>query len=63
LKPNTLLGAQVRNRTIIGVSYWFPHAGNVTSALLLDYDGQTFENFTPALPKQARVAVHGLISF
>ena len=63
LKPNTLLGTQVRTRTIVGVSYWFPHQGNVTSALLIDYDGQTFENFTPALPKQSRVAVHGLISF
>ena len=63
LKPNTLLGAEVRNRTIFGVSYWFPHQGTVTSALLLDYDGQTFENFSPALPRQARVAVHGLISF
>ena len=63
LKPNTALGAQVRNRTIVGVAYWFPHEGNVTSALLLDYDGQTFENFTPALSKQQRIAVHGLISF
>ena len=63
LKPNTLLGAQVRNRTIVGVSYWFPHQGSVSSALLLDYDGQTFENVRPAQPRQSKVAVHGLISF
>jgi hypothetical protein len=63
LKPNTLVGAQVRNRTIVGVAYWFPHQGDVSSALLLDYDGQTFDGFTPALPKQSKLAVHGLIRF
>jgi hypothetical protein len=45
------------------VAYWFPHEGNVASAMLLDYDAQTFDNFTPSLPKQSRVAIHGLISF
>jgi len=63
LKPNTSLGNQVRNRTIVGVAYWFPHQGSVSSALLLDYDSQKFDNFVPALPKQTKVAVHGLISF
>jgi hypothetical protein len=63
LQPNTSLSSQTRNRTIVGVAYWFPHQGSVSSAVLLDYDGQTFDNFTPALPKQTRVAIHGLISF
>jgi hypothetical protein len=63
LKPNTALDAQTRNRTILGLAYWFPHQGSVSSAMMLDYDGQTFDNFTPALPKQSRLAVHGLISF
>jgi hypothetical protein len=63
LKPNTSLGNQVRNRTIVGVAYWFPHQGSVASALLLDYDSQKFDNFAPALPKATKVAVHGLISF
>jgi hypothetical protein len=63
LKPNTAFDSQVRNRTILGVAYWFPHEGSVSAALLLDYDGQTFDNFTPALPKQSKVAIHGLISF
>ena len=63
LEPNDALESQVRNRTILGVSYWFPHQGNVATALLLDYDGQTFENFTPAQPKQTRIALHGLINF
>ena len=63
LKPNDTFPNQTRSRTIVGVAYWFPHQGNVSSAMLLDYDGQTFDNFTPALPKQARVAIHGLINF
>ena len=63
LKPNKTFDNQVRNRTIAGVAYWFPHQGNVASALLLDYDGQTFDNFAPAISKQARIAVHGLIQF
>ena len=63
LRPNAALDAQVRNRTILGLAYWFPHQGSVSSAMMLDYDGQTFDNFTPALPKQSRIAVHGLISF
>ena len=63
LKPDTGLDSQVRTRTILGVAYWFPHQGSVSSALLLDYDGQTFDNFVPALPKQQKIAVHALISF
>jgi hypothetical protein len=63
LKPNTAFDSQVRHRMILGGAYWFPHQGAVSSAILLDYDGQTFDNFTPSQPKQARVAVHGLISF
>lgn len=63
LQPNTTFSSQTRNRTIVGVAYWFPHQGSVSSAMLLDYDGQTFDNFLPALPKQSRIGVHGLISF
>jgi hypothetical protein len=63
MKPNTLVDTQERNRTILGVSYWFPHQGSVSTALLLDYDGQTFQNFTPALPAQKKIAVHALLSF
>jgi hypothetical protein len=63
LKPNKTFSSQERNRTIAGVAYWFPHQGNVASALLIDYDGQTFDNFAPAISKLARVGVHGLIQF
>ena len=63
LRPNTDFDTQLRKRTILGVAYWFPHQGNVAAALLLDYDGQTFDDFTPALPAQKKTAVHALISF
>jgi hypothetical protein len=62
LQPNTV-AASNRTRTIVGGAYWFPHQGNVSSALLLDYDGQTFHDFAPAQPAQKRIAVHGLINF
>ncbi len=63
MTPNTRLGAQVRARTIVGIAYWFPMQGAVSSALLLDYDSQTFESFVPGQPRQTRMAVHGLIGF
>ena len=63
LMPDTRFENQVRNRTIAGVAYWFPHQGNVSSALLFDYDGQTFDHFVPAQPKNSKVAVHALINF
>jgi hypothetical protein len=63
LTPDTRFTSQTRPRTILGIAYWFRELGSVQSALLLDYDGQTFNSFTPAQPAQKRVALHGLISF
>ena len=63
LKPNTDIDAMMRQRTIAGVSYWFPLQGSVTAAILLDYDDATFENHTPARPRESRIAVHGLVNF
>jgi hypothetical protein len=63
MEPDTRFATQVRKRTIAGVAYWFPHQGNVSGALLLDYDGQTFDNFAPALPAQKKIALHALINF
>jgi hypothetical protein len=55
---------QSHARTIVGFSYWFPHpGGSATAALLLDYEGVTFQNTTPAQPKQNKIAIHGLINF
>ena len=62
LQPNAL-GPADRTRTILGLAYWFPHQGTVSTSLMLDYDGQTFNNFTPAQPAQKRIAVHGLVNF
>jgi hypothetical protein len=56
-------GNGVNKRTIAGVSYWFPHQGNVSSALLFDVDNTSFDGFTPAKPTQQRLAVHALIAF
>jgi len=58
---STLLKDQHQNRTIFGVSYWFPHLGNVSTAILLDYDAQSFDNITT--PETKTVAVHGLLNF
>ena len=44
------------------MAYWFPHQRDISTALMLDYDGQTFDNFTPA-PAQKRIALHALVSF
>jgi hypothetical protein len=63
LEPNTAIASQAKNRTIVGVAYWFPHQGAVMSAVLLDYDGQTFRNFLPAQATQSKLAVHGLVRF
>jgi phosphate-selective porin O/P len=59
--PQTPFRDQHQNRTIVGVAYWFPHQGNVSTAIMLDYDGQSFDNLTAA-PTKA-VFVHGLINF
>jgi len=63
MTPDDSRDNETRDRTIAGVAYWFPHQGSVSSALMLDYDGQTFHDFAPALPKQQRVAVHALVNF
>ena len=52
---------QQQNRRIFGVSYWLPHEGNVSTAILVDYDGQGFDNITTA-PTRG-IAIHGLLNF
>jgi hypothetical protein len=63
LVPDERTDNQSRSRTIVGVAYWFKQQGAVTSVLMLDYDGQTFSNFVPALPDQKKIAVHAQITF
>ena len=57
----TRFNDQQQNRTIAGVSYWFPHQGNVSTAIMLDYDGQSFNNITTAPVKV--ISLHGLLNF
>jgi len=59
-KANT---SQKRTRFIGGIAYWFPHQGNVSTALLLDYDDAKFDNFTPSQPEQKKIALHALVNF
>jgi hypothetical protein len=59
--PLTELAEQHQNRTIAGVAYWFPHQGAVSTAIMIDYDGQSFDNIT-APPAKAWF-VHGLVNF
>ena len=61
--PNQAVKSQVRERTIAGLAYWFPHQGNVSTALMLDYDNATFDGFSPSQPTQKRLAVHALVNF
>lgn len=63
LEPNTSAPSQLRTRSIFGGAYWFPHQGNVSTALLLDVDTAKFEGFATPQPTQRRIAVHALVNF
>ena len=54
---------EARPRTILGLAYWFPHSGNMQCTLMLDYDGQTFNNFPTAQLSQRKIAIHGQILY
>jgi hypothetical protein len=61
--PNRTVSNRVRERTIGGIAYWFPHQGTVSTALMLDVDNATFDGFSPAQLTQRRIAVHALVNF
>jgi hypothetical protein len=61
LTPDTAFAPQKQKRLITGVAYWFPHQGNVATALMVDYDGQIFDNI--ATPPNKSVVVHALVNF
>jgi hypothetical protein len=50
-------------RTIAGLSFWFPKQGSVSAALLLDYEQVKYSDWAPAKATQERVFLHSLISF
>jgi hypothetical protein len=51
------------DRTIAGASYWFPHQGNVSTVLLLDYEQVNYDDFAAVRPDEKRIAVHMLVNF
>jgi len=63
MTPDSSVESRTRTRAIAGIAFWFPHQGTVTSALLVDYDGQTFHNYATPQPKQERIAIHALVNF
>jgi len=66
LQPDKNVSGQKKKRTIAGVSYWFPHQGNVSTALLFDVDNLKFDGYSttnPAFATQRRYAVHALVNF
>jgi hypothetical protein len=56
---------QHRKRTIVGLAYWFPHQGTVSTAAMLDFEQVKVNGATPpAIPAtQQRIAVHMLLNF
>jgi hypothetical protein len=64
LIPNKDVTSQVRQRVIAGVAYWFPHQGNVSTALMFDMDRVKFDGFAATqLPWQRNLALHALVNF
>lgn len=53
----------LNQRTIGGVSYWFPKQGSVSAALLLDVETVKFTDWVTAKPTQQKIFLHTLISF
>ena len=62
IEPDKSLDAR-RNRTIVGVSYWFPHQGAIATALLFDFENVANKDFAPVRPDERRFAVHALVNF
>ena len=53
-----------RNRTIAGVAYWFPHQGNVATALLFDFEQVDNDRYVnPVRADEKRWTVHMLVNF
>ena len=53
----------VRGRLITGVAYWFPHVGNVTTAVMFDFENVTNDDFVPVRPDERRYAIRMLVNF
>ena len=62
LEPDTSLDA-IKTRTLVGVAYWFPLQGSVTTTLLFDVEQVDYDRFAPARPTERRFALHALVNF
>jgi hypothetical protein len=62
LEPDTALDA-TKSRTLLGIAYWFPLQGNVTTTLLFDVEQVNYDDFAPARPRERRFALHALVNF
>jgi hypothetical protein len=62
LEPNKDASG-TRNRSLVGIAYWFPHQGTVSTALLLDFEQVKFNDFATPQPTQNRLALHALVNF
>ena len=51
------------DRTIAGISYWFPRQGTVSTVLLLDYEQVNNDDYLPVRVDEKRWAVHMLVNF
>jgi len=58
----TTFDSQHQNRVIVGGAYWFPHTGNVQTAILFDWDAQHFDNIASPAPQRV-FGIHGLLNF
>jgi hypothetical protein len=63
LRPDADHPEQVKHRAIGGVAYWLKPINGVTSALLVDIDNTTFDNYSPAQATQRRIALHLLVNY
>jgi hypothetical protein len=52
-----------RNRTILGIAYWFPRQGPVSAAVLFDFEDVDNSGYQPTKADERRWAVHTVISF
>ena len=60
-RPTSMIAT--RDRTIVGVAYWFKHQGTVSTAIMLDYEEANFDKLVPPLAKTTKIALHGLVNF
>ena len=62
IEPNTDAPG-TRDRFIGGVAYWFPHQGNVSTALLFDFENVSNKDFLPERADERRYALHAQVVF